>query len=89
MSPKRRACPITIDGVTYDVSAWVGHHPGGADIIENYRNRDATDVFTVMHSEEAQAKLKRMPVMEPSSPDTPIAPKPKRDEPQEVLLRTT
>ena len=36
------------------------HHPGGAEIIENYRGRDATDVFMVMHSEEAVAKLKRL-----------------------------
>jgi fatty acid desaturase len=74
MSPKRDALPLTIDGTTYDVSAWVNHHPGGAQIIENYRNRDATDVFMVMHSQQALNKLKRMPVMEPSSPLTPKSP---------------
>jgi fatty acid desaturase len=74
MSPKREALPITIDGTTYDVSAWVNHHPGGADIIENYRNRDATDVFMVMHSHDALNKLKRMPVMEPTSPRSPKTP---------------
>jgi len=65
----------------YNVAAWVNHHPGGAEIIENYRGRDATDVFMVMHSEEALNKLKRLPVMQ--SAVAPAITKPEREEPQE------
>nr|ADD51570.1 delta-8 fatty acid desaturase [Euglena gracilis] len=73
MKSKRQALPLTIDGTTYDVSAWVNFHPGGAEIIENYQGRDATDAFMVMHSQEAFDKLKRMPKINPSSELPPQA----------------
>jgi fatty acid desaturase len=51
---------ITVNGVTHDVTEWLAFHPGGSSIIQSYAGRDATDVFMVMHSQQAYEKLERM-----------------------------
>jgi cytochrome b involved in lipid metabolism len=57
---KKDSCIISIDGESYDVTAWRASHPGGAESLDNFDNRDATDAFYALHSKEAIAKLKRM-----------------------------
>lgn len=57
---KKEKCTISIDGESYDVTNWRNHHPGGAETLDNFDNRDATEAFYALHSKEAIAKLKRM-----------------------------
>ena len=53
-------CMISIDGQSYDVTSWRNHHPGGAESIDNFHNKDATEAFYALHSKEAISKLKKM-----------------------------
>lgn len=53
-------CVISVDGESFDVSTWRNYHPGGAESLDNFNNRDATDAFYALHSKEAIARLKRM-----------------------------
>lgn len=53
-------CVISVDGESYDVSTWRNYHPGGAETLDNFDSRDATDAFYALHSKEAIARLKRM-----------------------------
>jgi len=65
---------IRVDDLWYDCTAWRHSHPGGAQIIDQFHNADATDAFYSLHSKEAIEKLQRMkgkPVdpKDPSNPD--------------------
>lgn len=51
---------IAIDGEWYDLEKWALIHPGGAAILRNWNNCDATDAFYSLHSETAINKLKKM-----------------------------
>lgn len=53
-------CIISIDGESYDVTSWRNAHPGGAETLDNFHLKDATDSFYALHSKEAVQKLKRM-----------------------------
>ena len=57
---KEAPCVISVDGESYDVSNWRLSHPGGAESLDNFHDRDATEAFYALHSKEAIAKLKRM-----------------------------
>jgi cytochrome b involved in lipid metabolism len=46
-------CVISIDGDSYDVSKWRNYHPGGAELLDLFNNKDATDTFYALHSQEA------------------------------------
>lgn len=63
-------CVIRVDDSWYDVTAWRHSHPGGAQIIDQFHDADATDAFYALHSEEAIQKLKRMKG-KPVSPSDP------------------
>ena len=57
-------CWIVIeqDGVcgVYDVTSWLGDHPGGGEIILEYGGRDATSMFEdIGHSSEARNQMKK------------------------------
>ncbi len=39
------ACLIVYDGLVYDISSFVDHHPGGANILKWYIGKDCTKVF--------------------------------------------
>jgi cytochrome b involved in lipid metabolism len=56
----KESCVISIDGESFDVSAWRNYHPGGAESLDNFNNRDATDAFYALHSKEAIKRLKSM-----------------------------
>lgn len=51
---------IRVDDQWYDCSAWRHSHPGGAQLIDQFHNKDATDAFYSLHSQEAIDQLKRM-----------------------------
>lgn len=53
-------CVISINGESYDVSNWRCQHPGGAETLDNFHNKDATDAFYALHSKEAIQRLKRL-----------------------------
>lgn len=57
---KTDECVMSIEGQTFDVAAWRDTHPGGAELLDQFHHKDATDVFTAFHSKEAFAKLQRM-----------------------------
>lgn len=54
-------CVIRIDDDLYDVSHWKAKHPGGAEIIDQFHNADATEAFYGVHSKKAVDMLKKMP----------------------------
>jgi cytochrome b involved in lipid metabolism len=56
----KETCVISIDGKSYDVSSWRNYHPGGAESLDNFNNRDATEAFYALHSKEAIQRLKSM-----------------------------
>ena len=47
---KEEKCIISIDGFDYNVSNWRLHHPGGAELLDMFHERDATDAFYALHS---------------------------------------
>lgn len=66
-------CVVRIGDAWYDCTAWRNSHPGGAELLDKFHERDGTDVFYALHSQEAVAKLRKMKAR-------PVAPTdPKRD----------
>lgn len=51
---------ISVDGVAYDVAAFVNEHPGG-DILLHFEGCDATEAFYAYHSEVALKRLRLLP----------------------------
>lgn len=51
-------CWIIIDNEVYNVTEWINIHPGGKDMFEFYRGKDASIAFHDMpHSEDAYNAL--------------------------------
>ena len=46
----RGHCLIAIDGVVYDVTDYMGDHPGGRDLIQGAIGKDATALYHGHHS---------------------------------------
>jgi cytochrome b involved in lipid metabolism len=62
---------VTIDNKIYDLTLFKDHHPGGRLILEQYHEKDATDVFWSFHGKEGHerlANMKGMPVESELSP---------------------
>jgi len=59
--PTQPPLVVRIDGEWLDLSRWAAAHPAGAGFLELFRNRDATDVIAAIHSDEALARLSRLP----------------------------
>jgi len=57
----KESLPVRIDDVWYDLGGWRAKHPGGAQFIDYYRGRDATDVMHAFHTEKAQKMFQRLP----------------------------
>jgi len=47
-------CWSVVDGTVYDLTAWIGDHPGGPGVIESMCGIDATEAFTAMHGGQAE-----------------------------------
>ena len=45
-------CWSVVNGVVYDLTAWIAEHPGGAGPIESMCGQDATSAFTSQHGGE-------------------------------------
>jgi fatty acid desaturase len=69
-SPLQR-CVIRVGEFWYDCTTWRHSHPGGAEFIDQFNNRDATDAFYALHSKEAVAKLLKMKAKPVSPSDGP------------------
>lgn len=54
-------CVVRVDEDQYDLTAWRYKHPGGAQLLDLFNGKDATDAFYALHSEDAISQLKRMP----------------------------
>ena len=67
--PTQPKCVIRIDDNWYDCTSWRHSHPGGAEFVDQFHNRDATDVFYSLHSQEAIAKLHKMKAKPVSATD--------------------
>lgn len=46
----REDCWAAVDGKVYDLTSWIGQHPGGPQRILNLCGTDATQAFTTQHS---------------------------------------
>ena len=47
-------CWAVVDGTVYDLTSWIGEHPGGAAVIEAICGTDATAAFEAQHRGEAE-----------------------------------
>lgn len=48
------SCWVIIDGSVYDLTAWIGQHPGGPDRIRALCGTDATDQFQAQHGGDSE-----------------------------------
>lgn len=64
-------CIMRIGDNWYDCTTWRRSHPGGAQICDDFHEKDATDAFYSLHSKEAIAKLKRMKALPLKDGDVP------------------
>lgn len=64
-------CVIRVDGDSYDLTQWRHKHPGGAQLLDWFHGKDATDAFYALHSKDAITTLKRMPKKPVSDSDIP------------------
>jgi len=60
---------IVIDNKLFDVTKFSKIHPGGREILENYKDCDATDYFYSIHSIHSRKLLKNMPYTEVAKED--------------------
>jgi len=67
---------ITIDNKVYDLTDWQEYHPGGKYILEQYNEKDATEVFWSFHGKGGHEKLK---LMNGVTLEDPITKNPKLD----------
>jgi len=51
---------VVIQNKLYDLTSWAPKHPGGAQILRDFNNKDATDYFYAIHSKKAGAMMKNM-----------------------------
>ena len=58
------SCWVAVDGGVYDLTDWIGQHPGGADRILALCGTDATTAFTAQHSGDSrpQTQLARFKI---------------------------
>ncbi|CAD6502319.1 BgTH12-02554 [Blumeria graminis f. sp. triticale] len=47
---------VVVKGVVLDLGNWLDEHPGGPQAIMNFRGRDATEEFEMLHDDEASHK---------------------------------
>lgn len=66
---------MKIEDKWVDVRSWKASHPGGAALLERFKNQDATDAFTSLHSKEAWEKVNRMKSVSPPPSDLTRKPK--------------
>ena len=54
---------ITVDGIQYDITSYIKHHPGGESILKFWINKDATLPFLEFHRNNFKATyvLKKLP----------------------------
>lgn len=64
-------CVIRIGENWYDVTTFRRSHPGGAQMCDDFHQKDATDAFYSLHSKEAVAKLKLMKALPLKEGDMP------------------
>lgn len=57
----RTSLDVRIHNTWYDLSGWMKAHPAGANWIEWYDGRDATEVMDAFHSQKARGMYKRLP----------------------------
>jgi fatty acid desaturase len=64
-------CVIRIDDDSVDLTQWRHKHPGGAQLLDLFHGKDATDAFYALHSKEAISQFKRMPKKAVSDQEIP------------------
>jgi len=48
-------CWSVVDGVVYDLTEWIGRHPGGSKSIESMCGQDGTAGFNSFHGDDESA----------------------------------
>ncbi|KAH8901428.1 hypothetical protein GQ53DRAFT_851078 [Thozetella sp. PMI_491] len=46
----RESCWVIVAGQVYDLTDFLGHHPGGANVILRYGGKDATEEYEAVHA---------------------------------------
>ena len=46
---------VSVDGAVYDITHWIGKHPGGSIPLRQYAGRDMSDAFRAYHGPNGQA----------------------------------
>ena len=54
--PSAASCWTTISGTVYDLTAWVGQHPGGEGAILSICGKDGTTLFMGQHGNSSRVK---------------------------------
>lgn len=52
-------CWISYSGHIYNMTSYIGFHPGGDDYIIRYCGKDATEIFNRNHSEDSRVLLQQ------------------------------
>lgn len=65
-----QSCRVVVHGAAYDVTFYLGNHPGGEAILLEYGGGvDATTVFELaLHSAQARRKMREFLLWDPASP---------------------
>lgn len=56
---KKSDCWISYSGHIYNMTSYIGFHPGGDDYIIRYCGKDATEIFNRNHSEDSRVLLQQ------------------------------
>jgi len=51
---------VTIDDKVYDLTTFRDYHPGGSGILEQYHEKDGSDIFRAFHGEAGFERLKNL-----------------------------
>ena len=67
---------IAIDGKVLDVTTYLDEHPGGREVIEEYRGKNASGIFNdIGHSKTAHTLIERYKIGDYAEPVSPPPPK--------------
>ncbi|KAK9776277.1 putative FMN-dependent dehydrogenase-domain-containing protein [Seiridium cardinale] len=70
-------CWIIIKGQVYDITEFIGSHPGGEHVILDQAGKDATETFSMLHPPDAIDTLPPGTLLGPVDPTTMPAPEKK------------
>mmetsp|Transcript_46372 Transcript_46372/g.72558 ORF Transcript_46372/g.72558 Transcript_46372/m.72558 type:complete len:453 (-) Transcript_46372:393-1751(-) len=70
---EKKRLHVAIGDKWYDLTGWRKAHPGGGHWIDMYHERDATDIMSAFHSDEAMQMFQKFPTVKDKAPPQPNA----------------